>query len=63
MLLWTAGGLDVGGPSTIPPGIIPLTVAISFTPLAVLFSFVVRIAVIAERTVSILPFTTPEEIP
>lgn len=63
VILWSAGGGNVPGPSTISPVVIPLTVTISFAPLAVLFSFVVRIAVIAERTVSILPFTTPEEIP
>lgn len=63
MLLWSAGGGSVVGQPTVPPVIIPITVAISFAPLAVLFSFVVRIAVIAERTVSILSFTTSEEVP
>lgn len=39
--------------------LIPVVVVLSFAPLAVLFSFVLRITMIAQRTVAITPFTTP----
>lgn len=56
----------VGGPgSAVPPdyltGLVLVVVSLGFTPLAVLFSFVLRISVIAQRTVAITPFTTPEQ--
>lgn len=56
----------VGGPSSaVSPryltGVVVGVVALGFTPLAVLFSFVIRISVVAQRTVAITPFTTPEQ--
>lgn len=41
--------------------IVPLAVIIGFVPLAVLCSFVLRIAMVAQRTVAITPFTTPTQ--
>lgn len=56
----------IGGPnSAVPPdyleGLVVAVVALGFAPLAVLFSFVLRISVVAQRTVAITPFTTPEQ--
>ncbi|MFC7195059.1 hypothetical protein ACFQL4_10975 [Halosimplex aquaticum] len=45
------------------PGVVPFAVVLSFLPLAVLFSFVLRVATVTERSVAIAPFTTPETIP
>lgn len=39
----------------------PVVLVLGFAPLAVLFSFVLRIAAVAQRTVAITPFTTPEQ--
>lgn len=39
----------------------PVAVTLGFTPLAVLFSFVLRIATVAQYTVAITPFTTTTE--
>lgn len=61
-LLWSPGGISVITPSILPPGVVLVAVTVSFAPLAVLFSFVLRIAVVVERTVSILPFVTPQEV-
>lgn len=63
VLLWFPGGLGVGNSSIVPPAVVLIAVTVSFAPLAVLFSFVLRIAVVVGRTVSILPFVTPEEMP
>ena len=41
---------------------VPAIVTVTFAPLVVLSSFVLRIAVVTERTVTIAPFTTPEQI-
>lgn len=38
---------------------VPTVVTLAFLPLAVLFSFVLRIATVAQRTAAITPFTTP----
>lgn len=39
----------------------PTVVILGFTPLAVLFSFLLRVAMVAQRTVAITPFTTPNQ--
>lgn len=41
--------------------VVPSVVILGFLPLAVLFSFVLRIATIAQHTVAITPFTTPTQ--
>jgi hypothetical protein len=39
--------------------VVPVLVSIVFVPLALLFSFIVRISTVTERTVATIPFTTP----
>lgn len=56
----------VGGPGPVTTAnyTLPLALAavtLGFAPLAVLFSFVVRIAMVAQHTVAITPFTTPTQ--
>lgn len=41
--------------------IVPAVLILGFVPLAVLFSFILRIAAVVQRTVAITPFTTPEQ--
>ncbi len=41
--------------------VVPVVVILGFTPLALLFSFILRIAMVAQRTVAITPFTTPPQ--
>lgn len=41
--------------------IVQAVLVLGFVPFAVLFSFVLRIAAVAQRTVAITPFTTPEQ--
>lgn len=41
--------------------IVPIVLILGFTPLAILFSFILRIAAVVQRTVAITPFTTPEQ--
>lgn len=45
------------------PAVVPVAVTINFAPLAVLFSFILRITIVTERTVAIVPFTTPDQVP
>lgn len=40
---------------------VPVVVVLGFSPLAVLSAYVLRIAVVAQRTVAITPFVTPNE--
>lgn len=47
--------------ATLPAGVLPALVLIGLVPLAVLFAFVLRIAVVTQRTAAITPFTTPEQ--
>lgn len=39
----------------------PIVVILGFAPLAILFSFLLRVAMVAQRTVAITPFTTPSQ--
>lgn len=41
--------------------IVPTVLILEFVPLAVLFSFILRIAAVVQRTVAITPFTTPDQ--
>ncbi|WP_435179532.1 hypothetical protein [Halorussus sp. AFM4] len=50
-------------PTTVPPAAIPVAVTVGFAPLAVLFAFVVRIAIVAQRTAEIIPFRAPQNVP
>ena len=56
----------VGGPGPVTSSeytfaLVLVVVTLGFAPLAVLFSFVVRIALVAQHTVAITPFTTPTQ--
>lgn len=53
----SGGGLS-GLPTTLPV-LAPVVVTVAFTPLALLFSFVLRVATVAQNTVSPAQFTTP----
>lgn len=52
------------GPDVVPAAVyalvVPIAVTAGFAPLAVLFSYVLRLSWIAERNVAIVPFTTIE---
>jgi len=61
MLLVFSSSPDTTSLATLPVGVIPAMVLIGFAPLAVLFAFVLRIAVVTQRTAAITPFTTPEQ--
>lgn len=63
VLLTLATGTGSIPAPIVAPVVVPLAVTVSFAPLAVLFSFVLRIATVTERTVAIAPFTTPERVP
>lgn len=41
--------------------LMPVTISVAFTPLALLFAFIVRIATVTERTAATIPFTTPKQ--
>jgi len=53
-----SGSTLSGLPLTLPL-VAPVVVTIAFTPLAMLFSFVLRVATVAQNTVSPAQFTTP----
>ena len=40
---------------------IPLVAAVGLLPLSVLVPFVLRLAMVTQRTAAITPFTTPEQ--
>ncbi|WP_327050629.1 hypothetical protein [Halomicrococcus gelatinilyticus] len=40
--------------------LLPVALTVGLLPLVILFSFIVRIATVTERTVATIPFTTPE---
>lgn len=41
--------------------LLPVTVAVGFLPLSLLFAYVIRIATVTQRTAATIPFTTPEQ--
>lgn len=55
-----SGGSLSGLPLTLPL-LAPVVVTIAFAPLAMLFSFVLRVATVAQNTVSPAQFTTPDD--
>ncbi|MDS0298194.1 hypothetical protein NDI76_05525 [Halogeometricum sp. S1BR25-6] len=59
LLTLTASGPNL--PNVLPPVVAPLVAAIGLLPLAVLFSYAIRLAVVSQRTIAITPFTTPEQ--
>ena len=59
LLVLTASGPNL--PQVLPPVVAPLVAAIGLLPLAVLFSYAIRLAVVSQRTIAITPFTTPEQ--
>ena len=52
---------DTTSLATLPIGVLPMLVLVGLVPLAILFAFVLRIAVVTRRTTAITPFTTPEQ--
>ena len=54
-----SGGPMSGLPTTLPV-VAPVVITVAFAPLAVLFSFIVRIATVAYNTISPTQFTTPD---
>lgn len=59
-VLLLAGPGPVIGPGPIPFGFVTATVTVSLAPLALLFAFVIRVAMIAQETATQTPFTTPD---
>ncbi|MDS0293419.1 hypothetical protein [Halogeometricum luteum] len=59
LLALTASGPNL--PQVLPPVVAPLVAAVGLLPLAVLFSYAIRLAVVSQRTIAITPFTTPEQ--
>jgi len=55
-----SGGSLSGLPLTLP-FLAPIVVTVAFAPLALLFSFVLRVATVAQNTVSPAQFTTPSD--
>jgi hypothetical protein len=55
-----SGGSLSGLPLTLPL-LAPVVVTVAFAPLAMLFSFVLRVATVAQNTVSPAQFTTPDD--
>lgn len=64
VLVSTLLALTASGPAVaqiLPSVVAPLVAAIGLLPLAVLFSYAIRLAVVSQRTIAITPFTTPEQ--
>ena len=60
LLSFTAtGGSSLPRPVLL--AVLPVAVAVCFLPLAILASFVLRTATVTQRTVTTVPFTTPEQ--
>ena len=59
LVLSSSDGTSV--PGLFPPVLALLVVAVGLLPLAVLFSYALRLAVVTQRTIAITPFTTPEQ--
>jgi len=53
-----SGGVLSGFPLTLPV-VAPVIITVAFVPLAMLFSFVIRVATVAQNTISPAQFTTP----
>ncbi|QLG60868.1 hypothetical protein [Halorarum salinum] len=60
LLSFTGSGISSIARQTLS-AVVPVAVAVCFLPLAVLASFVVRTAIVTQRTTTTLPFTTPEQ--
>ena len=41
--------------------VLPVSLVVGLLPLVLLFSFILRIATVSERTAATIPFTTPEQ--
>ena len=50
----------VFGP-TVMSALVPVALTLGVAPLAILFAYVLRISLVAQRTVAITPFTTPQQ--
>ena len=61
MLVFFAGTTEAVLEPTQLSVLVPVTLTIALAPLAVLFSFVVRVSVVAQHTAAITPFTTEHE--
>lgn len=60
LMLFAASNQPVFDPTTLAV-VAPVTITIAAAPLAVLFAFVLRISVVAQRTAAITPFTTDSQ--
>lgn len=61
MLLLFAGGVQFPLPGVALSVLIPVAIAVGTAPLAILFSFILRVSVVAQRTAAITPFTTAQQ--
>ena len=58
-ILAVSGGPRFGEPTRAV--LFPLVVAVAMLPLSLLFSYILRLVTVTERTAAITPFTTPEQ--
>jgi hypothetical protein len=61
MLHQFAGGTSALIPPPLLSKLVPIALTIGVAPLTVLFAFVLRISMVAQRTAAITPFTTPSQ--
>jgi len=59
LIAMSKSGTTLSGLPVTLPILAPVVVTVAFTPLAMLFSFVLRVATVAQNTVSPAQFTTP----
>mgnify|MGYP006270752617 FL=1 len=59
LVLSSAG--ETAAVRALPSASVPAIAAVGLLPLAVLFSYALRLAVVTQRTIAITPFTTPEQ--
>ncbi|MFC6725093.1 hypothetical protein ACFQE1_12060 [Halobium palmae] len=60
-LLVLSSSSGTTAPKVLPPIVAPAIAAVGLLPLAVLFSYTLRLAAVTQRTIAITPFTTPEQ--
>jgi hypothetical protein len=61
LIAMSKSGSSLSGLPVTLPLLAPVIVTVAFTPLAMLFSFVIRVATVAQNTISPAQFTTPED--
>ncbi|UPW01900.1 hypothetical protein M0R88_07335 [Halorussus gelatinilyticus] len=60
LLVFAASTQPILAPSTLAV-VVPVAICITAAPLAILFAFVIRVSVVAQRTAAITPFTTSSQ--